>query len=281
MDGQFFPSGAQPVQFEGGRPYNRWLRKDFKEIIDGLGLSSGLKLCLDAGDSASLASSATKWNDLSGNGYDFNFGSGAGADAADPTQNGTPNALTSAEYLSVDGGDYLTYDTTNETWMNSLHKDSVAATLLFWVYIASTASFFSLAGTKGSNAGGNIGIDFNVSSGALILRQRNGVTQQQLANSTPVVSAGAWFMVGFSINEAAGASGLIYAVNGSTSVHDATYSSPTASDATYALQIGTGGNAVNRALSGTRFAGALAWDTALSAAQIGNIFTATRGRFGV
>src|SRR5688572_10725967 len=106
-------------------------------ILNGLGLTANLKLCLDAGDNLSAPAAATSWLDRSGNGYDFFRGTTSGADATDPTFNGTPGELSAAEYWSFDGGDFFRYDTTNETWMQNLHKNNALLSFFCWLYLPS------------------------------------------------------------------------------------------------------------------------------------------------
>lgn len=125
-------------------------RSDFLTAIRKVGLTPGLKLCLDAGHEASLPAASASWLDLSGGGYDFWRGSAAGADANDPTINGTAGRRSSAEFLSSNGDDWLDYDTTNETWMNNLHKPTGMGGVAAWVFVpagawASGVAFLSTA----------------------------------------------------------------------------------------------------------------------------------------
>lgn len=279
MDGQFFPSGAQPVQFEGGRPYNRWLRKDFKEIIDGLGLGTNLKLCLDAGDGSSYTSGQS-WRDLSGNGYDFFRGVGSGAAADDPTFNGVADSHSSSEYFLFDGGDYFTYDTTNETWMENLHKDSAVFTIAAWAYIPTAAANRPIFGNNYANAVLANGICLFVGAADTLnfLCDKTGAICLNVTGS--VVNEGAWNFLAVTIDEAAGTGGFL--VNNTWTAFTSTYSSPTASAAAYTTQIGAFGNKGAPLASGARVAELAAWEgVALTQAWLKSVFTATRGRFGV
>jgi len=109
--------GYQTLGFGSGS-HPAW---NLEEIIRGLSLDTNLKLCLDAGEGDSYTSGQS-WLDLAGSGYDFFLGQDGSSDSTDPTFNGVANTMTSSEYWSFDGGDYFTYDTTNETWMENLHK---------------------------------------------------------------------------------------------------------------------------------------------------------------
>ena len=68
----------------GARP-----QRTMKETLTLLGLTTNLKLCLDAGDLASVASgSQTKWLYVSGGGYDF-FRGTDGTSQASPSPKNT------------------------------------------------------------------------------------------------------------------------------------------------------------------------------------------------
>src|SRR5690349_1915490 len=132
----------------------------FLTVIQQLGLTTGLKLCLDAGDSASVAvGSQAKWLDVAGNGYDFYRGSSAAGDAAEPTFNGTPGNLSASEYFSSDGGDNFTYDSANESWMDNLHKDGAKFTICCWIWPINGANNI-VCGSNGGGLTSNVGHSF-------------------------------------------------------------------------------------------------------------------------
>lgn len=246
-----------------------------------LGLSNNLRLCLDAGDDASYASGQS-WLDTSGNGYDFFRGASNSATTDDPTFNGTAGQRSSGEYWSFDGGDFFTYDSTNETWMQNLHKDNALFTILTWWYRASSDSS-SIIGTNGGAA--NIGTGFHLihSSGSVFVRCVNATAAALDLQLTGVtVPATTWAMMALSINEAAGAAGSTWFCNGASETFNATYSSPASGNASQTLQIGARGNNNNPAANGSRCAAFMAWEgRALSLGEIQAVFQATRGRFGV
>ena len=92
------------------------------------GLTTGLKLCLDKGDANSYASGQS-WLDVSGNGYDFFLGATGGAEASDPTSNGTAGGRSPEEYWSFDGVQFFRLASANPTWVNNFHKDNAKFTL--------------------------------------------------------------------------------------------------------------------------------------------------------
>lgn len=252
-------------------------------ILRKLGLTNGLKLVLDAGDAASYAS-GQPWLDLSGNGYDFNRGSGSGSDGADPTFNGTAGRLSSGEYFSFDGGDYLTYDSANETWMQNLHKDNAKVSALAAVYGADIGTTLQgLFGTGGGSSS-NVGFEWTISaSGNLQISVRNGsgsVALQQTSSGASLQPVnGAWNIIGFSLDEAVGTGGINWMTNGNFDTDVSTYSSPSALAATYTAQIGARGNANSPLVSTSRSALFAMWESvALTPEQFAAIFRAARGR---
>lgn len=249
--------------------------------IYGLGLTSNLRLCLDAGDAASYTS-GQKWLDTSGGGYDFFRGTSGSSESSDPTFNGTPGGVSASEYWSFDGGDYFTYDATNETWMQNIHKNNALWSAVAWVYWQGSTSSF-IIGNNGA-ATGNTGFNLAmVSSGNPMLRIANAGSSVvgDLSAGVPVKTAG-WSFVGISVDEAAGAGGGHWRVDDNVPTFDATYTSPASGNATYTTQIAARGNGSSPVPSGFRMAQLAAWEgAALTANDLTAIYQATRGRFGV
>lgn len=246
----------------------------FREVINEIGLTSGLKLLLDAGDRESVASaSQTKWLDVSGNGYDFNRGSGSGSDSADPTFNGTIGRQSSGEYYSSDGGDYFSYDASNETWMDNLHKNNAVFSFAGWWWLTASNNLFATGATPVdigirfvySSTSDRIEFDCNAGTGSAAADLN--VSLSDLPTSTWVFVAGAY-------TESTGS--LSVSVNGQTGTASGTYTSPSSASATFALRIAW------VATNGTRLANFAMWEgTALSSAQQQRLFQETRGKFGV
>lgn len=254
-------------------------------ILAGLGLTTNLKLCLDAGDAASY-SSGQSWLDLSGGGYDFFRGTTSGSDGSDPTFNGSAGGLSSAEYWSFDGGDYFTYDTSNETWMDNLHKDNAIASWVAWVYLGGTGTSRSIFGTSGNLTAGN-GFNVYLRSGNTYrcLVQAGGLVMSADTTATPGTPSGAWTFFCGALNEATGASGCDLGF-GTTSVtyetFTSTYTSPASTAAAQTLQIGATGNGNAPLPSGSRMAEIAIWEgTRLTQANMTAIHAATKGRFGL
>ena len=255
-------------------------RKSLLKIIQGLGLTSNLELVLDVGDSTSYnaAVQTNKWLDTSSNGFDFFRGSGTGSDAADPTFNGSAGGLDTTEYWSFDGGDYFTYDTTNETWMNNLHKDNATYTLLcvFDYPTGANQVFFS---TRGAN----LGMNFNMTStGSLQITIYNATSQVNLGVISTLSSVSGWNVAAVSVNESAGTG--VFMLNGSTETFTSTYTGTlTTSNPTVAAKIATRANAAAlTALNGAKMAAFAAWEgTALTAQNLVDIYNQLKPRMNV
>jgi len=259
--------------------------KTLMQVLTDATLTTNLKLCLDAGDAASYdpGVQTDKWLDRSGGGYDFFRGSGTGGDAADPTFTGSASSLQS--YWAFDGGDFFTYDTTSETWMQSLHKNAAIYTFLFFFRMPSSATFNdtlfdTTAGTTGITAYLNLDqLKFGVLNAASVALQKTGDTA--LVSST-------WNMVGISVNENGGAAAGFLYLNGEydqvggADTWNPNYTSPAAGNATRASMNLCGDSGVGYLGSGARLAALAIWQgTALTKANMDTIWAAMRGRFGI
>lgn len=212
--------------------------------IQRLGLASGLKLCLDAGDINSVASgSQAKWLDTSGNGYDFFRGTDASSQSSDPTYNGTPGAQSSAEYYSFDGADYFTYDSANETWMNNIHKDGATWAFAVWLYVASLPGSAAVLFGNDDSTATNVGVSVFIRAAGTLrvaVANANGLASGALVlTSSATVNTNAWNFLACQIDESAGTGFL--QVNETQEDQTTTYTSPSGSNATRTLEIGRDG----------------------------------------
>lgn len=255
--------------------------------INALGLTTSLQLCLDAGDVNSYSGSGQSWLDLSGNGYDFFRGANGSAAADDPTFNGSAGALTSSEYWGFDGGDFFTYDSANETWMQDIHKDNATVSFAFWVYSKAIAASGNevLIGTNGSGASptGFRMYLFQGGGQAAFFVQNGGATVLQISSLAEGLTASdnTWHFVALSFAEGVGAT---WQIDGTQAVEvDSTaYSSPASGDASQTMCLANAGSGGIATLdNGSRLAMALVWSRALSATELMDLFNATRDRFGI
>jgi hypothetical protein len=254
------------------------------DVLGKLGLTTNLKLCLDAGDIASVASATPdKWLDVSGNGTDFFRGSGTGSDSADPTFNGTPGGQ-SFQYWSFDGGDYFTYDTTAETWMGNCHKDGALFSLAMWVNLANdyTAQVFVSTAASTSETGFRFGAESLAGPvGLLTFYTFNGsgsIAFQRGVQPSPALPGAGWSFVSIAVDEAG--SVMRWNVNGTAASGSCTYSAPSSSSPTSTMTIGAlpGGSSAMRSTS--RIGTLSMWEgRALAAAELAALYGASRRRY--
>lgn len=278
--GQYHP--YQPLQFGDalGSVRRPFYKARYFDILSANNLLTNLKLCLDAGDGASLPAASAKWLDTSGGGYDFFLGSSGGVDASDPTINGTANGRTSNEYLSFDGGDWLAYDTTQEAWMSDPHKDNAKFSVAAWVFWPALGNNGIIAGN--SNNASQPGWKMQITAANVFSVSIFSASGTQVLASATVttVNANAWNFVGFSIDEAVGANGLKTNFHGVQENQNSSYLNPSAATAANNTVIGWAASPFMPATS--RMAMFAMWTgTALTAAQIDAIYQDTRKRFGV
>lgn len=242
-------------------------------VLTNASLTTNLKLCLDAGDASSYTS-GTKWLDVSGGGYDFNLGP-----TGSPVFTGTAGFRGSYwDFTS----DEFTYDTTNETWMQNIHKDNAIYTIIAFVYPRSTSGD-GLAGTSARTLT-DTGFAFNLNAGLtprLRILDGSGAAALDVQGTTPL-TAGKWNMVGLSVNEAGGAVSFFFVSGTADTAFDAAYATPSAGSATYTMQVAANGNDDQPMSPNTRMGIFLMWEgTALTSANMTTIWTNLRQRYGI
>jgi hypothetical protein len=248
--------------------------------LTALGLTSNLKLVLDAGDSSSYTSGQS-WLDRSGNGYDFFLGVDGSATASDPTFTGTVGGMSDSEYWLCDGGDYFKYDTTNEAWMQTLHKDGALFSFAAWMFAPAAGTLKVFGTNAGQNA--NIGLCSSLSvsgSTSALLHVSNGASEVgSLVKATGVSVASSWVFIGIAVDETAQT--VRYRVNDVSGSQAIVYTGPSAASATYTMELLTEGNATDIVPSGTRMNSLAMWQgTALTADNLTTIYNTTRSKFG-
>lgn len=252
---------------------------DFYENITSDSLTTNLELCLDAGDSSSY-SSGQKWLDLSGNGYDFFLGADGTATTDDPTFNGTAGDLKRTNYWSFDGGDVFTYDTTNETWMDNMHKSGASYTIAGWFYTGTVADEHWLWGTGSATTGVALRV---FSGGAARINIYNGASSIKEITTSDTMSDEAWHFFALSYTDGAGAFFYLdgnYMQVASADTFDGSLSGAATGSAS-TMEIGgrPGSGSPDKLLNGDRVAGFMAWSTNLSKANLDSLYASTSVRF--
>lgn len=231
------------------------------DIITNLGLTTGLKLCLDAGDANSYTS-GQQWLDTSGGGYDFDFGASASASSDDPTFNGVAGGLSSAEYMSFDGGDHFEYETTIATWMNNIHKNNAKFSWFAVQYFTSGGGAL-FATTSANNQPGIFFLGDDDLPKVHFYIQKAGSPNPLSIGGGSTVSRDQWNMIAGSVDEAGGDVSHLW-LNGavdqvsSSDTFDAAYASPSTSSADN-LRIGKRGDG-QYVPDGTRLAAFAMWE---------------------
>lgn len=258
---------------------------NFFEVLTSLGLTSNLRLCLDAGALASYET-GQKWLDLAGGGYDFFRGADGSVATDDPTLVGTPGAVDGVTAFEFDGGDRLVYEAANETWMNSFHKDLGKGTLLMW-YRPAVATIHSIGGTI-TSSGAAIGIaaDIGATSGTKCEFQvADGASELYVISDAITISLDTWHLFATSFDEGVGTGFFFldgnYVQVAAANTFTCTYPSPTASDATTTFELASEGNGTVLFSNGSRLATVAIYDAALTKTNLDDIWTNTRTRFGV
>lgn len=251
------------------------------DIITSLGLTSNLKICLDAGDADSYDSGVqtARWLDTSGNGYDFYRGSSTGGDGAEPTFNGTAGGLSSAEYFSFDGGDYFSYDSANEAWMDLLHNNGSLFTQFCMIYSPSSTILNLFTTARPTNYGAGIQVESNTLR--LIVSTPSGLNTTNAVGSA--IGINAWQPLGVGVSENGGATGSSYIITGgSTGTWNASNASAATGTPTAAATLGANPLKNNPFANGTRLACFAMWQgTALTTTNLSDIYNAIKGRFGL
>lgn len=269
---------TQQLLLGGGAP-----RVAFFDAITSVGVTAGLFFAIDVADVASYVGSGQTITDRSGSGNSWFRGTTSGSEASDPTFVGSGGSKSISTYFSYDGGDLNRLAVSNPAAINSIHKDSAKFTLMLG--IRTPASFAAEGGLMGTHAGvsTNHGFIFYITSaGKCRFYLADGLGGNPLiVLADTVLSVSTNYMVALSIDEAAGAGGSYFWLDGgynqvsASDTFNGTYTSPSSSAATYTAEIGAWGNAAFPAGSGFRLYFAGGWSgTIPSKANLDSIRTA-------
>lgn len=259
----------------------------YEKLIDAIttvGITSGLQICLDAGDENSYTS-GDKWLDVSGNGYDFHRGLTSSTDGQEMTFNGTPGDITKNEYFYSTGNDMFRYDSANETWMESLHKDGAKFCWFTVAYYPAGVGAFSSYGTRWDNPA----IESSVNAAQ---KQSIGVPPSVFTvTADNVVPNDQWICHAHSIDDNGGDVSFLW-INGgydqvsSANTFNAAYSSPSSSAAGGLFGLCCGGgvsfNSNGYWPNGARV-GCIAWwsGTIPTKANLDSLYAIIGPRFGI
>lgn len=260
-----------------GRP--TLIKDSFFGAILHSGLSANLRTVIDPGDRLSFDGTSQTVVDATGQGNSFFRGATSSVETSDPTFAGTVDARDGDTYLSTDGNEFLRFATANPAWVNAIHGNNAIYSFAGWFYFNTLSNNQGIAATEGGSVT-NIGFSLYANDNVLTFRVVSG-SQDVGATHPNVIVADTWQFLGVSVNEGAG-TGFLY-LNGVESSFVSTYAGPSASAATFTLEIGAFGNAVAPFLSGDRIGPFAFWEGGanLSDTDFDTLWTRTRGRFGV
>lgn len=251
-----------------------------------------MRLCLDAGDINSVPSSTNqKWLDLSGGGYDFFRGTSGSSEGTDPTFSGTPGAL-STEHYSFDGGDYFTYDTTTENWMQSMGKSGTLITLVAVARIASNTKpfrFFSTLGDTFAEKGWDFGFSSSANKVIYTVTTAGGefawVTQGSSSNF-PNLSSQLPLLAFFGMSIEVGNTSPSYTssivINGTTFTGNNVPLAATTINATNPARLGAAGDLNDISPNGSRLYALALWEgIKYSSNDLQKLYNEIRDRYGI
>jgi hypothetical protein len=243
--------------------------KSIKQLITDQALLTNLKLCLEAGVTASWPGTGQKWLDESGGHYDFFLGLDGTVQASDPTFSGTPNTLQRwSGYWVFNGGSYFTYSLVNDAWMDAIHQNNAQFTAIVSVYVPALdtgVAHFLMGNTTAVN---QIGFQLYIINNKLQFITTNGSITSFVLTSPLTIAATGWHVVGLSIDEAAGTG--TFMLDGVTqAVTGVVYTSPSAAASSLKLNLGAvGGGAAALGANWGIHAVAMWQGTVLNAAQL-------------
>lgn len=242
---------------------------DLYEILTDLGLTSNLWTVLDAGDSTSYPGSGSTWTDLSGAGHH--------ATITGASFNGVAGGHSADEYFSFDGnGDKMVWAA--NTFIDNLGKNNAGPITALYVIqwsggaSGSEALLYTIAGTEGVALR-------RVPSNQLNWRvgDAGGVVFSRTATQT--ITANSWVGIsGFTYTESSG-DGLFY-TQGVDDVISGAYSGPPTTGPDSDLHLGEAADGLDDLHSGTKLAGVMIWQSALTAANMDAIQNALALRYG-
>ena len=263
----------------GGAGGNRTLL----QILTDLSLTSNLKLCFDAGDSASYGGSGQTWTDRGGT-QDFWFGADGGSSTDDPSFNGSPGGLSSSEYMGSNGGDFFRAKA-QPAFIQNVHKNN-ARWAGFAVVYQTGNNALGITGTTGTGSPA-VGFDWILNSGVQTLTVGTGGAAALYKPCDSVVGANVWNFLAVDVDEATGAGGGFFRKNkaydqvSSSDTWDATYSSPSASSAAQTVEIGARGNGDIAMANGSQKACFAFWQGGgITEAEFDAIYDALNGERG-
>lgn len=245
------------------------------KIISELGLEASLVACFDAGDIACYDGSSQTWTDRVGANNMYR-GTTSGSEASDPAFSGVAGAATDSEYFSFDGGD-LFKETAAHTYADNWHKNNAAFTVIALYYLGTKSALSRIFDTMGALATADgIGIHVVAARTPVVIHSTSNVPAMASSTSTSTLTNSSWNFVGVAVNEAA--TNVDFVVNGTSDSKTFTASTATNAKAAPIRFSGYNDTPSSPLESGERYGAFAAFSSALTIAQLGNIYGALKAQ---
>jgi len=239
-------------------------------------LTSGLQLCLDAGDSRCYNGSSQVWSDASGNGHNFERGIDATVGTDDPSWTGSIGSWSDSTYFAFDGTQFFSPESFH-TFTDNWHKNNGVFTMAAIIYVpvmTQSQLIFSTRNGSTADAGVNLRID---SAGPLTCYKSITTTTRDNCTSAASVTQASWNFLAVSYDEATNT--MRMQINGTAETPASTASTDT-DNITQPIVIGSRPDLAAGAMiqNGTRLAAFAAWNSALNATQLANLYADAKVR---
>lgn len=210
-------------------PY-RFTDSSLFSLLTKLDLTTGLAVCLDAGDAASYSGSGQTWTDRSGNGNHYTRGNDSSATTDDPTFNGTAGSLADTAYWSFDAGDFFE-ESADQSFADTWGSDGALWSAIALLYppsggFANTDNIFQNGVAVTTPL-------FQVASNSL--RLIDATDGDYSISSSNTFSGGAWNFAGVSVNENGGASGAFLRLQNTITTGNPAKTTPRAVSGVYRI----------------------------------------------
>lgn len=221
------------------------------EAIRYCGMQRGLQFCVDARDAVSWPGAGTQIIDRSGNGFDFDFTNQVSFSGLVGTFSGA---------FDFNNSGFFTYETTNPAWVDSMHMSGAKFSGIFLFYLVGSVIQNIGIFSDRANVNNNIGISFHyTTAGKVNIQVSNNPSNVFSFSGADSLDFLANNIIGWCIDEAAGASSSYLMVNSKFEWFNAAYTSPQSSAATFALTL-CSRNSNNRWPSSSYFFGSAMWN---------------------
>lgn len=242
--------------------------------IVAAGLTSGLQLCLDAGDSRCYDGSGQIWSDCSGNGHNFERGSTSSSESVDPGWTGSIGSWSDSTYFTFDGTQYFT-PTSFHTFAQPFHKNNGAFSIVALFYAPTFTGVQRIFATS-NEAPADAGMSFRFTNANPVLMRSITTTTRELRSPVAVITANSWNFAGCAYNEATPS--LLWQINGTAETDTAPTASTDTDNHPNPMAIGNRPDLSVPLANGHRLAALAIWNTALSAGNLTSLYNAAKVR---